>query len=108
MTALEKDDLAHLRRLGRLEAESFDAALREEERREREEHLTHLAAAAEDDDATAELFHASASHAPGELSGAAWRLQQDLERLTAFHQAVVHSRAWRLIQAARRLVGRAW
>ena len=35
-------------------------------------------------------------------------LRQDVERLAAFHQAVLHSRAWQLIQWARRPFGRAW
>jgi hypothetical protein len=102
MTALlEEDDFIPLRRLGRLEAESFDAALRERERREREERLTRLAAGdAASADPVTDVFR--------ENAGTARRRQQDLERLAAFHRAVVQSRAWRLIQMARRLVGRAW
>lgn len=100
MTSPDIDDLADLRRLGRLEAESFDTALRERERCEREERLTRLAAGDEPAFEPAGLL--------GESSGATWRLQQDYERLAAFHHAVLHSKAWRAIQAARRLVGRSW
>jgi hypothetical protein len=96
----QKDELTDLRLLGRLEAESFDAALRERERREREERLTRLAAG----DETA---FEPASEA-GESSGSVWRLRQEVERLAAFHRAVVHSKGWRLLQAARRLMGRSW
>jgi hypothetical protein len=100
MTSPDKDDLVDLRRLGQLEAESFDAALRERERCEREERLTRLAAGDETAGEPAALF--------GESSGPTWRLRQDYERLASFHHAVVRSKAWRAIQAARRLVGRAW
>jgi hypothetical protein len=93
--------LASARLLGRLEAESFEGALREQERCEREERLTRLAAG---DEAAFE----PAGGLAAESSGAAWRLQQEVDRLAAFHHAVVHSRAWRLIQAGRRLFGRAW
>jgi hypothetical protein len=95
-----RDALEEAQLLGRLEAESFDAALRERERHEREERLTRLVASGLDSDVDFDLFH--------EPTGATWRLRQDVARLSAFHQAVLHSRAWRLIQAARRLVGRAW
>jgi hypothetical protein len=93
--------LAEARLLGRLEAESFDTALRERERCEREERLTRLAAGDESAfEPASDLF--------GDGAGTTWRLQQDVQRLTAFHQAVTRSKAWRLIQVARRLVGRAW
>lgn len=94
-------ELANARRLGRLEAESFDAALRDRERCEREERLSRLALG---DEAACE----TTGDLLGESSGAVWRLQQELDRLAAFHHAVVHSKAWRLIQVGRRLLGRAW
>ena len=93
--------LEEARLLGRLEAERFDASLRERERCEREERLTRLAAGDEAAfEPAVELFSNG--------SGSTWRLQQDIQRLAAFHQAVERSKAWRLIQVARRLVGRAW
>jgi hypothetical protein len=95
------DGIEDARLLGRLEAESFDAALREIERCEREERLTRLAAGDEKAAEPAlELFSTGSSEV--------WRLRQDVERLAAFHHAVLHSKGWRLIQAARRLVGRGW
>lgn len=35
-------------------------------------------------------------------------LRLQVERYSAFHRAVEHSRAWKMIQAVRRLLGRAW
>jgi hypothetical protein len=88
---------------GRSEAETFDRELRERELRDREARLTRLAWAAED-------LEAPGSWTAGQGAGSdvVWRLQQDLERLSAFHRAVLNSRAWRLIQMARRPFGRAW
>jgi hypothetical protein len=100
MQALD-DPLAEARRLGRLEAERFDLALREAERREREERLSRLALAAEEDDG-------GWDGAGGGSSAVVQRLERDVERLAAFHNAVVRSKSWRLIQAARRPFGRAW
>jgi hypothetical protein len=96
------DAVEDARLLGRLEAERFDAALREREQQEREDRLTRLAAG----DETAVEPALSLSGDGGTMES--WRLRQDVERLAAFHHAVLHSRSWRLLQAARRLVGRAW
>lgn len=85
--------------LGRMEAERFDEALRDLERREREDRLARLALGADDGPIGLE----------GGLSSAVVRrLQQDVERLAGFHHAVLRSRPWRVIQGMRRLVGRAW
>ena len=35
-------------------------------------------------------------------------LRMQIERYSAFHRAVEHSRAWKIVQAVRRLFGRAW
>lgn len=86
---------------GRLEAERFDLDLRERELREREDRLTRLASGAEDTVVVSGV-------GPRESSELFLRMQRDLEQLAAFHQAVVHSRAWKLIQAVRRPFGRAW
>jgi hypothetical protein len=94
------DELAEAQRLGRLEAERLDLAWRELEARQREERLGRLAWTIEAEDA--------AFAGGGGSIATAMRLQRDVERLAAFHQAVTKSRAWRLIQALRRLVGRAW
>lgn len=87
---------------GRLEAERFDLDLRERERREREDRLTRLASGGDDTVAVA------GSIGPRESSELFLRMQRDLEQLSAFHQAVVRSKAWKLIQAVRRPFGRAW
>jgi hypothetical protein len=91
-----QDELALARQAGRLEAEAFDGALRQAEQREREELLGHLA------------WGADVAGPPPAAAESVWRLQQDVARLSAFHQAVLGSRAWRVVQWARRPLGRAW
>jgi hypothetical protein len=88
---------------GRLRAKAFDAALREVERREREERLERLAWSAPDE-ILAPLPTAPDSH-HGETIR---RLQSELDRFSRFHDAVLASRPWRLIQLFRRLFGRGW
>ena len=95
-----QDELALARQAGRLEAEAFDRTLREAEAREREERLGRFAWEAATDTGR------DADAAPG--TETVWRLQQDVARLAAFHQAVLRSRAWRVVQWARRPFGRAW
>jgi hypothetical protein len=99
------DAVEDARLLGRLEAERFDAALREREQQEREDRLTRLAAG--DETAVEPALNLTSD---GGMMGSmeSWRLHQDVERLAAFHHAVLHSKSWRLIQVARRLVGRGW
>jgi hypothetical protein len=109
----QREDLSQAEELGRLKAERLDAALRTAERRERELCLARL------------VWDSAGPLAPvvdslGGLSGARndgwegasaaemYRLRQDVERLAAFHQAVLRSRAWRLVQSLRRPLGRAW
>lgn len=98
---LASDELAEAQRLGRLEAERLDLGLREAEGREREERLARMVL-------TGEAEGPDLSFEDGGSSATIGRLRQDVERLAGFHQAVVSSRAWWLIQALRRLVGRAW
>jgi hypothetical protein len=99
--SLPSDGLAEARRLGCLEAESYDLTLREREGREREERLVQLASGADAPwDSAAPAVHDSSS--------TVWRLQQENQRLAEFQRAVVNSRAWRLVQSLRRLFGRAW
>ncbi len=90
-----EDELDRARQAGRREAEAFDGALRQAEQAAHEEQLRRLAR---------EPSYGSLAAAFGPV----WRLQQDVARLAAFHQAVLGSRAWRLIQWARRPFGRAW
>lgn len=96
------------RLLGRLEAERFDAALREREQQEREDRLTRLAAG--DEAAVDPVLNLTGDHGGHGMTSSSeiWRLRQDVERLAAFHHAVLHSKVWRLVQMARRLVGRSW
>jgi hypothetical protein len=98
MTATQ-DELATARNAGRLEAEAFDRALREAEAREREELLGRLASRT---GGSREAFE------PPGTTYSVLRLQQDVARLATFHQAVLRSRAWRVVQWARRPFGRAW
>ncbi|HVS00711.1 MAG TPA: hypothetical protein VMW27_29090 [Thermoanaerobaculia bacterium] len=97
-----QEPLTLARHCGRLEAERFDLDLRERERREREDRLTRLASGGDDT-----IFVSSAAP-PRESSELFLRMQRDLEQLSAFQHAVVHSKAWKLIQAVRRPFGRAW
>jgi hypothetical protein len=97
-----QDELALAREAGRLEAEAFDRALREVEAREREERLGRIVWEAAGGVEAVQVERNAA--APETV----WRLQQDVARLAAFHQAVLRSRSWRLLQWARRPFGRAW
>jgi hypothetical protein len=97
-------DDARLR--GRTEAETFDRDLREQELLEREDRLTRLAWGVEDQEPLAAWT--SDRGGPSGGSDVVWRLQQDVERLAAFHNAVLKSKAWKLIQIARRPFGRSW
>jgi hypothetical protein len=92
------DDLALARHLGRQEAARFDAALIAGERQEREDRLTRLALDA--DDPMEPAWRVSSTES--------LHLERQVEQLQAFHQAVLGSRGWRMLQAARRLIGRAW
>ena len=101
--AAQPNDTDDARRLGQLEGESFDRELRQREQRHREERLARLAMGAESDGAWAGL-----PDGEGASGATVVRLQRDVERLAAFHDAVVRSKAWWLIQALRRPFGRAW
>ncbi len=81
---------------GQLEAERYDAALREDEQSRLRERLAVLA---EDDDG--EPVDAAAL---AELV----RLRLQVEDLASFKHAVLRSRGWQVLQLLRGLVGRAW
>jgi hypothetical protein len=93
-------DLREARRRGRLEAEVFERRLSACEDNELQDRLCRLASGADDSTVEAPL--------PRESSFEVLRLQRELERLSSFHRAVLHSRAWALIQHLRRPFGRAW
>jgi hypothetical protein len=86
----------HAEERGRREGTDFDAALREQERlhRDAQNAAARVAPAAltrEENPAFASSLHPS-----------------EVRALLEFRAAVLHSKGWRLLQAARRLVGRAW
>jgi hypothetical protein len=81
---------------GRREAETFDARLRAEEAGERHARLAEVTKVGEDD-----VFR---FETPLDVL----RLRAQVEDLSRFRRAVLGSLAWKVTQAARRLVGRAW
>ncbi|HTQ79635.1 MAG TPA: hypothetical protein VMM92_06540 [Thermoanaerobaculia bacterium] len=101
--AEQREDLARAQQLGRLKAERLDQELRAAEQRERESRLANYAW-----DVDAGLPGEPGDLEPGADSGELWRLRQEVERLTAFHTAVLRSRSWRFLQWVRRPLGRAW
>jgi hypothetical protein len=100
-TALESA-LADAQRYGRLEAEVFDAGLREIECRERENMLCRTALV---DGGFGVLVQQDAQPL---TDTEVLRLRRELDRLSDFHRTLLHSRSWRLLQALRRPLGRAW
>jgi hypothetical protein len=88
------------RRHGVREGEAFDRRLREREMAEREERLSRMVWGVEQ---VQSLDAAPAWPALGTL-----QMQDELARLRSYYNAVQKSRAWRLTQHLRRLVGRAW
>ena len=97
------DEMTEERHTGRMEAEAFDLRLRASESREREDRLTRLVAERPDLSA-APMPLAVAVGDPGIVG----RLQREVALLAEFHNAVVHSKGWRLLQVLRRPFGRAW
>ena len=89
-------------RFGRLEAEAFDAGLREIEQRERENLMGRSALASD------YLGNSGSDEAPVLTSTEVLRLRREIDRLADFHRTLLHSRSWRLLQALKRPLGRAW
>ncbi len=87
---------------GELEARAFDLRLRALEGREREDRLTRLVAERPDLAAIPTLSHAGAHNPEVE------RLRREVGLLADYHQALLRSKGWRLVQALRRPLGRAW
>ncbi|HVT59284.1 MAG TPA: hypothetical protein VHR45_12885 [Thermoanaerobaculia bacterium] len=92
--------LREAERCGRREAEAFERALSERERRELENRLCWLAMGADD--------RAIEPALRPEEPDIVLRLQRDIDRLSYFHRAVLKSRAWIVVQRLRRPFGRAW
>ena len=82
---------------GKADAQAVDRRLRQVERRERDERLTSLVLR-HDAPAAVDLGASNVE-----------RLERQVARLADYQRAVHDSAAWRLAQAARRLLGRkAW
>ena len=77
-----------------MEAELFDLKLRLRESQERERRLIELNKQLEEE----------VEDAPKTEH----QLRRELNEFAAFHNAVERSRTWKIIQAARALVGRKW
>lgn len=86
--------LAQARTFGELEADVVHLRLRLKESLARELRLVERTTKAEE-----ALENALATE---------HELRLQVERYSGFHRAVEHSRAWKMIQAVRRLFGRAW
>jgi hypothetical protein len=89
---------------GELEASAFDLRLRALESREREDRLTRLVAERPDLAASPALPYAGGAADAGEVE----RLRRQVGQLAEYHQAVLRSKGWRLVQTLRRPFGRAW
>jgi hypothetical protein len=97
----DRHRLASERHLGYEQGEAFDRRLREREAADRAERLSRFVSGADE---------------PGlDVAGGARRpplgvhdLESEVERLLGFYHAVQNSRAWRLTQRLRGVVGRAW
>ena len=98
---IESDPQALARRLGELEGAASAAALAARERTARAERLSRSALGGDE----ADLAPAgSRPFRPREHA----ELESRFRELAQFHDAVVSSRGWRLLQRLRGLVGRAW
>jgi hypothetical protein len=94
--------IADAERFGRLEAEAFDAGLREVEQRERENLMGKSALGSDP------FGRSGQDEVPVMTSTEVLRLRREIDRLADFHRTLLHSRSWRLLQALKRPLGRAW
>src|SRR5262245_24025848 len=93
-SSLSLEAIAKSRDLGAAEAELADLRLRVKENEEREQRLIE------------QIF--SAQERLGDALATEAELRIQLGRYAQFYEAVQRSRAWRVIQYIRRLVGREW
>jgi hypothetical protein len=91
--------IAEARSLGTFSGEDFDSHLRSRERAERAELLTRAR-----DSQPATRQAAGPVYPTEDIAG----LKRELELLREFRLTVVRSKGWKVVQALRRLVGRAW
>jgi hypothetical protein len=104
----DRHRLASERHLGYEQGEAFDRRLGEREAADRAERLSRFVSGADEPGI-------DIGDGPGGSAGYLRRpplgvhdLEGEVERLLAFYHAVQNSRAWRLTQRLRGLVGRAW
>ena len=90
----EEGPLAEARKLGELEAEVLHLRLRLKESLARELRLVERAVKAEEN-----VENSLANE---------HELRLQVDRYADFHRAVERSRAWKLVQSLRRLLGREW
>jgi hypothetical protein len=91
-------DLEHWRREGRCAGEAYERRLRAFEAQERSVHVARILRRTPSEPA--------APASPAQVDS--WRLERELELFHDFHRALSRSRAWRLVQALRRPLGRDW
>ncbi len=104
----DRHRLASERHLGYEQGEAFDRRLCEREAADRAERLSRFVSGADEPGI-------DIGDGPGGSAGYLRRpalgvhdLEGEVERLLAFYHAVQNSRAWRLTQRLRGVVGRAW
>ena len=102
--------LASERQLGYEQGEAFDRALREDELADRAERLSRFVFGADDLNLDSADLAGAAAGPAAHLRPALGvnGLESEVERLRVFYHAVQNSRAWRLTQRLRGVVGRAW
>ncbi len=100
----DRHRLASERHQGYEQGEAFDRRLREREAADRAERLSRFVSGADEPG----LDMAGAPPGHRRLAVGVHDLESEVERLLAFYHAVQNSRAWRLTQRLRGVVGRAW
>lgn len=98
---IDPEFLAQARRMGELEGAAFDAALAARDRAERSERLSRIALAGDEADLP--------PGGPGDVSRRDLaEIESRLRDLSHFHDAVIRSQSWKMLQRLRGFFGRAW
>jgi hypothetical protein len=95
------DDITAAKDAGTMEAQAFDLRLRVLEAHERGDRLVRLVSERPDLAAAPAPFHINDAFVVD-------RLQEQVDLLSGFQRAVLRSKGWRLVQALRRPLRRAW
>jgi hypothetical protein len=95
----DSQDVAEARRLGAGEGDAFDLRLRQRERDERDELFARGGGG---------MLQPTDDHAFERPSLDELAMRREVDRLTAYYDAVQNSRVWRLTQRVRQLMGRQW